>query len=193
MIKVALTGNIGCGKSIVARIFETLGIPVYHADIVARKFLDDPGVKQSLRSAFGEDIFNNEIINRKKLASIVFKDKSSLEFLNSLIHPKVKEDLHHWIESKNKFTYIVQEAAILFESGFYHEFDKIILVTCPVELALRRVMIRDNVSEEEVRHRQLNQWPQEQKLALSDFVIRNDEQELIIPQVLDIHTQLLAQ
>ena len=190
MIKVALTGNIGCGKSTVARIFEILGVPVYHADSSARKFLEDADVKRSLRLTFGDDIFDDEIINRKKLASIVFNDHNSLDFLNSLIHPKVKEDLHKWIQSKTQFSYIVQEAAILFESGFYHEFDKIILVTCPVELAIQRVRRRDNVSEAEVRHRQLNQWPQEQKVALSDFVINNDEQELIIPRVLEIHSGL---
>lgn len=192
MIKVGLTGNIGCGKSTVARIFEILGVPVYHADASARKFLYDPEIKKSLRLAFGKEIFDNDIIDRKKLASIVFQDKSSLDFLNSLIHPRVKEDLHRWIQSNSQFPYIIQEAAILFESGFNRGFDKIVLVTCPDEIAVQRVMKRDNISESEVLHRQLNQWPQEEKIKLSDFIINNSGLELLISQVLKIHSHFTA-
>ncbi|MEZ5083225.1 MAG: dephospho-CoA kinase [Bacteroidales bacterium] len=192
MIKIGLTGNIGCGKSVVAKIFETLGVPVYHADLSARKFLDDNDIKNSLRSAFGDDIFDQDLINRNKLASIVFNDKSSLDYLNSLIHPKVKSDLNKWVQSKKEFPYIIQEAAILFESGFNREFDKVILVICPDDLAIQRVMKRDHISEAEVRRRQLNQWPQKQKITLSDYVINNDGNELLIPQVLTLHKQFIS-
>lgn len=192
MIKVGLTGNIGSGKSTVAKVFETLGVPVYHADDEAKKILDTSDVQIILVAKFGKKIIDQSTINRKELGRIVFNDPEALIFLNSLIHPLVKENLNTWMNSNRNSQYIIQEAAILFESGFYKEFDKTIIITAPVDLAINRVMVRDNVSKEEVLVRMKNQWPQEKKEALSDFVISNDESSLILPKVLDIHEILSA-
>jgi dephospho-CoA kinase len=191
MIKVGLTGNIGSGKSTVSRVFETLGVPVYHADSEAKKFLDDESVQDSLIREFGSKIFEDRIINRKKLARLVFNDKQALEFLNSLIHPLVRKDFETWTTVNPEAPYIIQEAAILFESGFYKMFDKVITVASLQELAVARVMVRDGVSEKDVLLRMNNQWSSEKKEELSDYVVYNDGSKLIIPQVLEIHRRLI--
>ena len=191
MIKVGLTGNIGSGKSTVSRVFETLGVPVYHADSEAKKFLDDENVQDSLIREFGSKIFEDRIINRKKLARLVFNDKQALEFLNSLIHPLVRKDFETWTTVNSEAPYIIQEAAILFESGFYKMFDKVITVVSLQELAVARVMARDGVSEKDVLLRMNNQWSSEKKEELSDYVVYNDGSKLIIPQVLEIHRRLI--
>jgi dephospho-CoA kinase len=190
MIKVGLTGNIGTGKSIVSRIFETLGVPVYHADEIAKKFLLDRKIQQAIKDKFGEAVFTDGMIDRKKLASIVFNDQNALDYLNSLIHPKVHEDLKNWFDLQSVHPYVIHEAAILFESGFYKEFDKIITVTAPVEISISRVMQRDAVGKEAVEKRMRHQWRQEQKIELSHYIILNDENHLVIPQVLAIHNEL---
>ncbi|MBC8486234.1 MAG: dephospho-CoA kinase [Bacteroidetes bacterium] len=190
MIKVGLTGNIGSGKSIVARIFEILGVPVFRADEVAKEFLFDSDVKAILKNKFGKKIFTGKNINRKALAEIVFNDKESLSFLNSVIHPLVKKSLEQWLDNNKDQKYIIQEAAILFESGFYKEFDKVITVASPENLAIKRVMERDGVGEEEVKNRQKNQWSQEKKIEMSDYIIYNDNTKLLIPQVLRILMEL---
>jgi len=192
MIKVGLTGNIGSGKSTVARVFEILGVYVYHADSEAKKFLDDSSVQNSLQKQFGQEIFDGSAIDRKKLADLVFNDKPALDYLNSLLHPLVRKNFERWISNRSNHPYIIQEAAILFESGFYKMFDKVITVVSTPGQAVKRVMLRDNVSEEEVIGRLKNQWAAEKKKELSDFVIYNDNSKLIIPQVIDIHRQLLS-
>ncbi len=191
MIKVGLTGNIGSGKSTVSRVFETLGVPVFHADSEAKKFLDQEDVQDSLIKEFGSEIFEDRVINRKKLARLVFNDKQALEFLNSLIHPLVRKDFETWTIVNSEAPYIIQEAAILFESGFYKMFDKVITVGSLQELAVARVMARDGVSEKDVLLRMNNQWSSEKKEELSDFVVYNDGSKLIIPQVLEIHRRLI--
>jgi len=190
MIKVGLTGNIGTGKSTVAKIFESLGIPVYHADMEAKKMLKRDDVKQILRTKFGGNIFLHESVDRKKLADLVFKNAEKLNILNSIIHPLVKNHLAEFFVQMKHHSYVIQEAAILFESGFYKEFDKTILVTCSVELANKRIMNRDGVSQQEAEQRRSNQWSQERKINLADFIIENNEQDLLIPQVLKIHNTL---
>ncbi len=190
MIKVGITGNIGTGKSTVAKIFESLGIPVYHADMEAKKMLKRDDVKQILRTKFGGNIFLHESVDRKKLADLVFKNAEKLNILNSIIHPLVKNHLAEFFVQMKHHSYVIQEAAILFESGFYKEFDKTILVTCSVELANKRIMNRDGVSQQEAEQRRSNQWSQERKINLADFIIENNEQDLLIPQVLKIHNTL---
>ena len=190
MIKVGLTGNIGSGKSMVARTFEILGVPVFHADEIAKNFLKDEKILLAIRKKFGSTIFTNEMLDRKKLASVVFSDLEALAFLNSLIHPRVRQQLNVWFDKQGDHQYAIQEAAIIFESGFYHEFDKIIIVAAPVELCLQRVMIRDGIEKSEVEKRLMNQWQQEKKIEFSHYVIKNDEKQLVIPQVLKIHEEL---
>ncbi|MCB0804419.1 MAG: dephospho-CoA kinase [Bacteroidales bacterium] len=190
MIKVGLTGNIGSGKTTVSKIFEVLGVPVYQADKEAKKMLKKEDVILQLAREFGQEIISANQIDRKKLASIVFTDKEKLHLLNSIIHPLVKADLHDWMVSMSDEPYIVQEAAILFESGFYKDFEKNIMVYCPDEMAIKRVIKRDGTSEEQVRQRMRNQWESHRKIDLSDYVIMNDESQLLIPQVLYIHEEL---
>lgn len=191
MIKVGLTGNIGSGKSTAARIFETLGVPVYHADAEAKKMLSDPEVSADIRNHFGLEVFISGSVDRKALANLVFGDPRELEKLNSIIHPRVRQDLMAWIERHSDHDYVIQEAAILFESGFNTFFDKCIVVACPEDIAIKRVITRDRVSEKEVAERLKNQWPEGKKKALADYVINNDGSELIIPQILIIHNDLL--
>ena len=191
MIKTGLTGNIGSGKSTVATIFETLGIPVYRADLEAKKMLETDMVKKVLTETFGKDILLQGKVDRKKLASLVFNDGVKLNVLNSIIHPLVKKDLVTWINQKKEFPYVIQEAAILFESGFYKDFDKIILVVSSDELANKRVMERDGITKQEIKQRRGNQWAQSKKIGLSDFVIMNNEEDMLIPQVLKIHETLM--
>jgi dephospho-CoA kinase len=190
MIKVGLTGNIGTGKTTVARVFVSLGVPVFHADLEAKRFLQEPDIVSKLRSWWGDDIVTNNIVDRQKLASVVFAQPQKLKKLNSLIHPRVKQELLKWMASHQHQAYVIQEAAILFESGFYKEFDKIITVVCPEDLTIKRIMERDGLPENEIRQRMSNQWDQHEKVKRSDFVITNDGSSLVIPQVLCIHKHL---
>lgn len=191
MIKVGLTGIIGSGKSTVARIFEILKIPVYNADEEAKKILSDPDVITNIINRFGQQISEGNKINRKKLADIVFNDKDALHFLNEQIHPRVRSDMLKWMNEKERNEYVIHEAAILFESGFYKSFDKIIMVSCPEEIAIQRVIVRDGVTASDVIKRLKNQWKQEEKIERSDFIIHNDGKQLVLPQVLKIHHSLI--
>jgi dephospho-CoA kinase len=192
MLKIAITGNIGSGKTIIANIFSVLGIPVYNADKQSKKFLYYNHIKSEIKHYFGNTVFDksNEI-DKKALANIVFNDKKTLNILNSIIHPAIKSDFNKWIEKYNDKKYIIHEAAILFESGFYKNFDKIITVTAPQNICIKRVMIRDSILKNEILQRIKNQLPEQEKIKMSDFVIYNDEKQLLIPQVLYIHKKIL--
>ncbi len=191
-LKIGLTGNIGSGKTVVSCIFSTLGIPVYHADEESKKFLDDPSVKNQIVKNFGYGILtNDQVINRRSLASLVFTDENALQLLNSILHPKIRQDFRNWALLYTDKHYVIQEAAIIFESGFRTEYDYIIDVSCPKEIAIDRVIKRDKIDGHSVQRRMQFQMDDAEKMRLSDFVIRNDGSELVIPQVLSIHQQLL--
>lgn len=192
MLKVGLTGNLGSGKSLIAKIFRILTIPVYNADDVSKTFLTDTIVQEKIRDAFGPEVFltTNEI-DRRALGKIVFSDSGKLITLNAILHPLVREDFRNWCNSHKEKHYVIQEAAIIFESGFRDEYDKIIHVSCPEEIAIERAMHRDNSDREEVLKRMRFQWKNEKKAAKSDYIILNDGSELVIPQVLKIHDLLL--
>lgn len=191
MRRIGLTGNIGTGKSTVARIFEILGVPVYHADLQARKLLESDDVKIQIKTLFGESILNAENqIDRKSLAAIVFNNTTKLETLNNLIHPLVEEDFLQWCSVHSNKSYVIHEAAILFESGFDKLFDKNILVTAPETICISRVMARDSITKEMVLARMRNQWQQENKQKLADYQIVNDDNSMVLPQVLAIHKLL---
>jgi dephospho-CoA kinase len=194
MKKIGLTGSIGSGKSVVSRIFSCLGIKVYCADLEARKFLENDNIKELFSEKFGREIIGSgNVIDRRKLGEVVFNDKRKLLFLNSIIHPLVKSDFNDWIVQFIDEVYIIHEAAILFESGFDENFDAVITVSAPEEMRVNRVMQRDNVSRKDVLKRSDNQWSNEQKISLADYIILNDEKNLVIPQVIEIHKQLLNQ
>lgn len=193
MLTVGITGGIGSGKSTVCKIFETLGVPIYYADTRAKFLMEhDPRLIAALKKEFGKDVFmESGQLDRGKLASIVFRDSEKIAILNGLVHPAVAEDSANWVQSQSS-AYTIKEAALLFESGSYKQLDLIISVTAPLELRISRVMSRDRASREEVLNRINNQWPQEKKDELANFIIINDGQHPLVPQVLKVHKQLSA-
>ncbi len=191
---VGLTGGIGSGKTTVAGIFSRLGVPVYEADQASKNIIDsDKQLQQRLKDLLGADIVNAEgKIIREKMASIIFNDEELLKKTNALIHPAVAEDFKNWVKAQD-YPYVLKEAAILFESGSYKQCDKIVVVEAPEELRIERVMKRGNVSRQQVLERMRNQMPQEQKVALANYVIHNDLQQSVITQVLSVHENLIRQ
>ena len=187
MLKVGITGGIGSGKTTVCRIFEVLGVPVYYADIRAKQlYEEDDELKSKVIDLFGESIYTSEGLNRAEVAHRVFADKELLNSLNAIVHPAVEKDFFKWAEKYRDMPFVVKEAAILFENGGYKKLDRNILVTAPEVLRIKRVMKRDGVTEEQVKDRIRHQWPDEKKIPLADFVIKCDEENLVIPQVLEI-------
>jgi dephospho-CoA kinase len=191
MLKVGLTGGIGSGKSMVARIFEILGAPVYYADQAAKRLQnEDPDLIRGITEIFGEKAYHDGQLDRKYISTIVFRDKEKLEGLNAIVHPATIKDAARWM-SQQITPYAVKEAALIFESGSQRDLDYVIGVTAPESLRIKRTMERDAVSEEEVRKRMERQLPDRIKMRLCDYVINNDEQQLLIPQALSIHEKLL--
>jgi dephospho-CoA kinase len=170
---IGLTGGIGSGKTTMAKYFASKGIPVYIADDEAKKVMSAPAVVQAIATAFGQGILTNGMPDKKKLADVVFNDPEKLQILNSIIHPKVKEHFYEWVQQQKDAIFVIKEAAILFESGSYKDCDKIILVTAPLDVRVKRVMERDNISREKVLERIANQWSDEKKKALSHYIINN--------------------
>ncbi|MFZ5553761.1 MAG: dephospho-CoA kinase [Bacteroidota bacterium] len=183
-MKIAgLTGNIGAGKSTVAQVFCELGFPVFEADAESKKILEsDSSLHLQLKQQFGEEIFTENIPDRKKMAALVFTDQEKLHQLNSLLHPLVQKRFATWC-SEQKTEWVIKEAAILIESGTYKNCNKIILVTCPEDIRIERVMKRDSVSRTQVEARIKNQMSEEEKKKMADFVIVNDGDHLLIPQI----------
>jgi dephospho-CoA kinase len=192
MLKIGLTGGIGSGKTTVAKVLEVLGIPVYYADEAAKELMyKNELLKQQLIFHFGKDTyFEDGQLNRKHLSSIVFADKEKLELLNSLVHPVTIADAKEWF-SKQTAPYVIKEAALLFESGTAEGLDYIIGVTAPVTLRIKRVMDRDNVTADEVKRRMNNQLDDSIKMKLCDFVLQNNEQQLLLPQIVQLHEELI--
>ncbi|OIQ16870.1 MAG: dephospho-CoA kinase [Flavobacterium sp. MedPE-SWcel] len=172
---IGLTGGIGSGKTTIANYFSSLGVPVYIADDEAKKILDTTEVITEIVNVFGQEILIDGKPDRKKLAAIVFNNPEKLKQLNNIIHPEVKKHFHNWLLSNSNAPFVIKEAAILFESGSYKDCDKIILVTAPKDVRVQRVMTRDNVSENEVLKRMVNQWDDAEKINLSDFIVNNIE------------------
>jgi len=190
-LKVGITGGIGSGKSIVTNIFKTLGIPVFDADAAARKVMnEDEILKHNIREFFGDEAYISGVLNRKYIADIVFNDAFKLEKLNAMVHPVTIAMAEAWMQQQNS-AYVLKEAAILFESGAAAGLDYVIGVFAPQHLRIQRVIQRDKVSREEVLKRMAKQIDEYMKMKLCDFIITNDEQQLLIPQVLQVHEKLL--
>ena len=190
---IGLTGGIGTGKTMVAEYFKSLGIPVYIADEEARQLMTSDNIIKALSNEFGKEILENGILNREKLAQLVFNNPKKLQKLNSIVHPEVKKHFDNWVEKHKNYPFVVKEAAILFESGSYKYCDTIITVTAPLETRLQRVMKRDKTDRESVLKRIENQWTDEQRIAKSNYVIHNLSVESSKKQVDEILKKLKNQ
>lgn len=186
---IGITGGIGSGKSVAANILNSMGYPVYNSDDRAKILINkDSSLILKIKESFG-NVYNTEGLDRQKMANIVFNNPVKLALLNSIVHPAVGHDFDLWVD-KQSSSLVFKEAAILFETGIYKTLDKVILVTCPLPIKIKRVMERDSVSQEDVENRMKNQWIDEQKIKLSDYVIDNSGNKLLIPQVQKILNHL---
>ncbi len=192
MIKVGVTGGIGSGKTTVCNIFKVLGVPIYNSDIEARRLIDNhKEIISKVSSLFGDDIYQNGQLDRKRVGELVFKNKDLLEKLNAIVHPHVAFHFESWIKEKLHCKFIIKEAAILFESGGNKQVDKVITVAAPEELRIKRVMDRDNITNKEVMRRIKKQLSDDEKIKMSDYVIYCNNEKLVIPQVLNIYQEVL--
>ncbi len=191
MLSIGLTGGIGSGKSTVAQIFEVLGVPVYYADKRAKWLMqNNPQLRSEIIKTFGEQSYQNGQLNRPYLSGLVFNNPENLKKLNGVVHPFTISDGRSWMQNQ-KCSYAVKEAALIFESGIQGDFDFVLCVSAPKSLRIKRTIHRDKVTRDEVVARINNQLDQEIVKKLCDFVINNDEVQLVIPQVLHIHHFLL--
>jgi len=192
VLRIGLTGGIGSGKSTVAQIFEVLGIPVYYADTAAKRLMnEDAELKSAIINIFGKQAYTNNILDRKYISSIVFSDPAKLKSLNAVVHPATKKDGEAWMQQQIT-PYAIHEAALIFEANVSERLDRVIGVSTPIELRIKRAMERDKVDRDEVLKRMSRQIDENVKMSKCDFVLINDEQQLLIPQVLDLHMKLLA-
>ena len=190
-LKIGITGGIGSGKSTVAKVFEVLGIPVYYADEAARRVMnEDEEVRKQIIQHFGASAYKNNQLDRAYIGGQVFNNKQKLELMNSLVHPATIRDSENWMRQQTT-PYAIKEAAIIFESGTQDQYDHIIGVTAPVPLRILRAMKRDGLTRDQVLARMEKQINDIIKMRLCDFVIYNDEQQAIIPQVIKLHSTLL--
>jgi dephospho-CoA kinase len=188
---IGLTGGIGSGKTTIANHLKSLGIPVYNSDDQAKKILYLPETIDSLKSAFGNVVFTNELFDKDKLAKLVFNNPEQLKLLNQIIHPAVKVDFENWLKANKNSPLIIKEAAILFESGSYKDCDVIISISAPQEIRIQRVVERDHLTYEEVMSRINNQWTDEMRNKKSDYVIDNQDIGKAFTQAEDVINILL--
>ena len=187
---IGITGNIGSGKSLVCKIFNSLGIRTFHSDEETKKLYFLPDVKKEIIDSFGEEVyFNDGTLNRKLLSYHLFQNKEALQFIETLLYPKLNQVFDEWCRQQTS-DYVLFESAILFEKSFEKQFDKVIFVSAPEDIRIKRTMLRDNCDEENVRSRIRLQWDEETKISKSDFVIYNDGKEMLIPQILKINSFL---
>lgn len=191
MLKVGITGGIGSGKTIICQVFKSLHVPVYNADQKAKMLVDsDPDIQSQIILEFGTESYTASGYNSKYIAKKVFNDSYLLGRLNQIIHPAVAEDFNTWT---NNFSvpYVIEEAAILFESGANKKMDSVIVVDAPENLRIVRIQKRDRLKEAEIRDRLQNQWPTDKLRRFADWVIDNNDNVLVLPQILKIHHKLI--
>lgn len=192
MLRIGITGGIGTGKTTVCRVFELLGVPVYYADVRAKLVMHtDKELIKSIKAVFGNEVYSGEQLNRSMLGALVFNDESLLHKLNALVHPAVFRDFKQWSGDQN-CPYVLKEAAILFESGSDQDCDYTLLVKSPLALRISRIMQRDKISREDIMKRMDKQMSEEEKEKKADLFILNDEMNLVIPQVLELHNRFVT-
>ena len=188
---VGLTGGIGSGKTTVAKQFMALGIPVYIADEEAKKLMNTSKIIQrKLIQLFGNEAYTGSNLNKPFIANIIFNDKTFLQKMNAIVHPKVANHFKKWV-SKQKAPYIIKEVAILFENDGYKQCDYAITVTAPLEVRMERLMKRDETTKEKIEAIIKNQWTDAEKMKLSNVIITNTDLENTIKQVVEIHEKIL--
>ncbi len=191
MMLVGLTGGIGSGKTTVSKMFKALGVPVYDSDSEAKKLMNTaPALKEAISALLGHEAYQKGALQRTFVAEKVFADRKLLGALNAIVHPAVREHFKEWVRSQ-KAPYVIQEAAILFENGSYSQYHKMILVRAPKEMRIERIMGRDNSTRQQILNRMEQQWEDERKAGLSDYVIDNLDLETTREQVKTIHRELL--
>lgn len=193
MLKVGITGGIGSGKTTVCKIFEVLGVPVYYADERAREIVNtDKKIIKEVKALFGDNIYLEDgKLDRKRVAEIVFNFPELLEQYNAIIHPVVIEDAKKWMRKNQQHDYVIKEAALLFEANTHKDLDYIICVTATLPVRIQRIKQRDKITEEQILARIKNQMPEEEKIRRSDFVIYNNGDAPLIPQVMKINEKLI--
>jgi len=191
MIKIGLTGGIGSGKTTVAKMFESLGVPIYYSDFWAKKLTNsNTEIISKLKKEFGNEIYSeNNTLNKILLSKIIFNSKPKLEIVNNIIHPIVKNHFDEWVKTQEKLNkkYIIKETAILFESGAYKQVNKTITVSTELDLRIKRLQKRDNITEGEILKKVASQMPEEEKIKLSNYIIYNNKNDMLLPQVLKFH------
>lgn len=189
---VGLTGGIGSGKTTVAKMFSELGVPIYIADVEAKKLTNTSKIiRRELIKLLGERAYNETGINRAYVADKIFNDNDLLQAVNKIIHPRVAAHFKKWV-SKQTAAYVIKEAAILFENGSYKDCDSIILVTAPKTIRINRVLARDNSSKSEIEQRMNNQWSDEKKRKLAHVIIENIDLEATKKRVAEIHKSFIS-
>lgn len=191
-LSIGLTGGIGCGKTLIAKVFSHLNVPIFNADNEAKLLYQDDEIKEQLKTMFSEDIFVGDVLNTKKLSQIVFSNKEKLQQLSDFIHPLVQKRYQSFLNKNTVLNvpYVIMESAIIFESKWEKYFDKLICINTPQNLVIQRAMQRDNASKQEIMQRINNQLSVEYKISNSNYVILNDDLALVLPQVINIDKQL---
>ena len=192
-VKVGITGGIGAGKSLVANIFRTFGVPVYNSDTEAKRLMnEDPDLKEQIIDLFGQKAYINNTLNRVYLNEAVFRNEENLTRMNQLVHPAVINDYNSWLSKHSSKSMTIKEAALLFESNSYKDLDYTILVSAPKSIRIGRVLLRDaNRTKQDIENIIDKQMSESQKKKLSDFIIINDGKKMVIPQVLNIYNTLV--
>lgn len=192
MIKVGITGGIGSGKTCVCTVFEKMGVPVFYADEEAKKISESDAVVSKIVETFGSSILGKDSkVDRKKLSEYVFSNPGELKKLNAIIHPLVKKRFENWLVENGDKKYILKEAAILFESGLDKEMDYTITIIADKEIRIERVKKRSNLTEEAIEKIMSSQWSDQEKIKQSSFVINNNANELLLPQIISIQNALI--
>ncbi len=194
MNKIGITGGIGSGKTTVCEIFKLLGVPVFHADSEAKNLQNnDLRIRKLLIELFGEHIYSRDgILDRKKLAGLIFSDSVALANVNSIVHPAVRQSFRNWADNHQGASYILYEAAVLLESGYAPDFDRNILVLADEKVRIERVVRRDHTSVELVKQRINNQMSDAQKSKMVDFIIENNNKKLLFPQIIELNKLIIS-
>ena len=193
MVQIAITGNMGCGKTTICQLMENEGVPVYYSDSRAKQLMNqNESLMRSIKDRFGEESYHDGLLNRKWIASIVFDDATALNDLNNLVHPVVQKDYLNWVSQQTK-DIIAYESAILIEHGNQGNFDVVILVQCPKKIRFERIQKRDGLTLDQVQARSRFQWPEEEKIKYADHLIENTTLEQAKQQIISVISSIRKQ